>query len=400
MREDNRVCPICGKDEKNIIKHIIMLVPKDFILPTEYNIVSCKHCGFIFNDIAYSEVYEKYYSHYRGNTNFSIPSDFKYSIDKDKRENRHLKTASFIESVASLDKQSNILDVGCSYGATLIALKDKGYVNLIGLDLDRDSISYLHKSGITGMVGSIFSEDLIEFNGKFDLIILGHILEHLHEPRRAIDSIKKWLKPNGKIMIECPDLYQYPRTSPFPGFFAEYEHINHFSIISLMNLMIDFNLVAYRAGTIYALIEDFPCLYSLFEKTGCENALCRTQKDELYMKNSLIELNEKGRIVYDNIEKLNGAKIALWGAGQFLYSIMSHTKLNKCDVQYIVDKNADKWGKHYFGMEISSPQALKNFDGTIVICTTTAYKSVLNDIKEMGINNDVMVPFIEEGICK
>ncbi|MGA2781164.1 MAG: methyltransferase domain-containing protein [Smithella sp.] len=388
-----RPCPICDWRNKKLIKHIKLVVPDDFILPSEYDIVACKNCGVVYNDVPNSNSFDEYYTNYKENTNFTIPSEAAYALTKEKRESRHIISADFIEASANIDKSAAILDIGCSFGATLTALQQKGFSNLNALDLDSTSINYLQQIGINSKVGSIFSENIPEFENKFDLIILGHILEHLHEPREAIVNIKRWLKPKGKIFIECPDLYQYSSTSGFPGFFAEWEHINHFSIISLMNLLNDFRLKSYDTGTIYALIEDFPCLYMIFERDEINRKLYKTKNDEISMLKSLTVPNEKGKKILLNIENLKNKEVALWGAGQYCYMLLSHTPLSENNIRFIVDKDEKKQGKKILGIEIMNPEILKDFTGTIVVCSTTAKEYIVSDIKEMGLTNDVVIPF-------
>jgi SAM-dependent methyltransferase len=368
-------------------------VPDDFILPSKYEIVACSHCGFVFNDVPNSRSFDEYYANYKENTNFTIPSEAAYSLTKEKRESRHVISANFIENTTEIDKTASILDIGCSFGATLSTLQKKGFTNLNALDLDSTSIHYLRQIGINSKVGSIFSENIPEFENKFDLIILAHILEHLYEPQKAITNIKKWLKPNGKIFIECPDLYQYPDTSAFPGFFAEWEHINHFSIISLMNLFCDFRLRRYDTGTIYALIEDFPCLYMIFEKDEKDRHICKTENDAIAMLESLLIPNEKGKKLLSNLENIKDKEICLWGAGQYCYMLLSHTILSEKKIRFIVDKDTKKHGKRILGIKITSPEILRDFKGTIVICSSTAQEFIQNDIRMMGLTNEVLIPF-------
>jgi len=392
--ENTRVCPICESSKKKIIKHINISVPIDFILPVDYNIVVCDDCGFVFNDVPFSKCFDDYYANYKGNTNFNIPTEDNYILNQEKRISKHVKSANFIERNTELEKDASILDIGCSYGGTLSILKHKGFSNLYAIDLDVESINYLKNTGINSQVGSIFSDNIPEFENKFDLIILGHILEHLHEPKKAISNISKWLKPNGKIFIECPDLYQYPQTIPFPGFFAEWEHVNHFSIISIMNLMNNFRLKSYDTGRIYVLIENFPCLYAIFEKSNEIREYCKTKNDENCMLKSLTIPNEIGSKTLLKIANLENKEIAIWGAGQYLYRLLSHTQLKGSNIKYIVDKDEKKQKDTLLNIQVSSPEVLKDFKGTIVICSTTAKDYILTDIQTMGLTNPVVIPFI------
>jgi SAM-dependent methyltransferase len=393
ISDNHRLCPICGSNNKRNLKHICIVAPNDFVLPTEYDIVVCDDCGFVFNDVPFSKSFDQYYANYKFNTNFSIPSDSNYKVTKAKRESRHIKSVNFIENTAHLTKFASILDIGCSYGATLSILKEKGFSNLFALDLDSTCVDYLRTIGINSSVASIFSSDLPQYENKFDLIILGHILEHLHEPKEAISNARKWLKPHGKIYIEIPDLYQYSDTSAFPGFFAEWEHINHFSIISLMNLLNNFRLKSYDTDTIYALIEDFPCLYAIFEKSNEVRELCKTKNDEISMQISLTVPNEKGNRIISNIAKLENNELALWGAGQYCYRLLSHTPLLNSSIKMIVDKDVNKQNKTILGLRIKDPKVLVDFKGTIVVCSTTAKENIMNDIETMGLNNTVVIPF-------
>ena len=60
-----RKCPICKKDEKNIIKKMKFCIPKEYRISSEYNIVSCKHCGFCFADTNSTAAdYDYYYKNF------------------------------------------------------------------------------------------------------------------------------------------------------------------------------------------------------------------------------------------------------------------------------------------------------------------------------------------------
>ena len=41
----------------------------------------------------------------------------------------------------------------------------------------------------------------------FDLISLAHVLEHIPDPVQYLAGLRKWLTPNGWLLIEVPNLY-------------------------------------------------------------------------------------------------------------------------------------------------------------------------------------------------
>ena len=69
-------------------------------------------------------------------------------------------------------------------------------------------------NGISNLNSSVDLFDLMQWkkakiktdlNKKYDLIILAHVLEHVHEPKKIINECKELLAPNGIIYCEIPD---------------------------------------------------------------------------------------------------------------------------------------------------------------------------------------------------
>lgn len=394
----NRICPVCDHNEVKVLSKINLAVIEDFPLPKAYDLVACSKCGHVFNDVAYTEHYNDYYSNYQEVSNFSVPTKDGSDTPENKLESRYLDTAKFIGYFGDVNKNDHILDVGCSYGGVLLHLQEMGHENLYGMDLDRKSLEHLNQFGIQTIRGSIFDEQLDQLNGKFDLIILGHILEHLERPRAAIENVEKWLKPNGKIVVEVPDLLQYPMTSPFPGFFAEHEHINHFSLTALMNLMQNYQMKASYANRIFALIPNFPCIHAVFEKSEIKSKLIYSENDEVAMRTCMEVPNQYGRIVLDNIERLGNREVILWGAGMYAYRLMTHTAITEKIIIAVVDKSKNKHGKKVMDIEIQDVDFIKKAPhAVIVICSTTKCDDILRMIKENQFENEIIVPFIEGG---
>jgi len=81
--------------------------------------------------------------------------------------------------------------------------------SLIGLDYDRKAISYLNSVGID----NIFFGDLIKgeyspkISGKYDVIVMGDVIEHLDSPGTALENIKAFFKDNTRLVITCPNMH-------------------------------------------------------------------------------------------------------------------------------------------------------------------------------------------------
>ncbi|MBS1493240.1 MAG: class I SAM-dependent methyltransferase [Bacteroidetes bacterium] len=109
--------------------------------------------------------------------------------------------------VLPINKDKNILDIGCGFGQTLKALRDKGYTNLKGIDINDESIAQCKKINLD--VTKV--EDIISYSNstdkKYDFIIMSHVLEHI-EKEKMIDNlraIKSLLSEKGKYCVMVPN---------------------------------------------------------------------------------------------------------------------------------------------------------------------------------------------------
>lgn len=97
-----------------------------------------------------------------------------------------------------LARDAAILDVGCGAGHFLNRLADIGYTNLLGIDpfIPNDTKS-------TGGV-PILRRELSELDGRFDLVMFNHSLEHVEAPRDVLASACRLLTPNGQCVVRIP----------------------------------------------------------------------------------------------------------------------------------------------------------------------------------------------------
>jgi SAM-dependent methyltransferase len=372
----SRPCPVCG-GASAALHYLALIVPEDFSLQREFSINSCNYCGAAFHDVAPQTDRDSYYESYTG------ADSVDYQVTPDQARLNDF-TVEFLQHLALTSKDLSIADIGCSFGVTLLALQQRGYTELYAMDPDHAAIRYLTQKGISGRTG--FATDAFpELENKFDVILLRHVLEHLYAPRKAIENVSKWLKPGGRLYIELPDLSRFQEAGAFPGFFFEYEHINHFSLPSLLNLMRGFKLAQYESTA-----DIYPCMRAVFERSDWEQPVAHNDSDAHFVRDCLIRPNEKGQAALENIEQLGTSEVALWGVSTFVHRLLTHTPLKRCNIVHMVDRNRQLHGKKLLGCTIAPPDTLAGFEGTIVIGGENSASSIEKAIRDMGLNNRIV----------
>lgn len=117
--------------------------------------------------------------------------------------NRHL--ASYIFSLAYINKKKSVLDLGCSdgYGSFFIAEKTK---KTIGVDNNENAITEAQKKynspELTFMVGDALS---LLWENEFDLVVSFQVVEHIQDVNLYFQNVKKVLKKNGIFILSTPN---------------------------------------------------------------------------------------------------------------------------------------------------------------------------------------------------
>jgi SAM-dependent methyltransferase len=137
-----------------------------------------------------------------------------------------------------LKEKQRVLEIGCSSGFMLSAIKDKG-IETYGLDPSEGFIGYVRSKGIP--VYRTLEELEKEHDLYFDLIIHYYVLEHIRNPVQFISQYMKVLGDSGKMIFEVPcasdplvELYQVPA---FERFYWSVAHHWYFTKESLTEVL-------------------------------------------------------------------------------------------------------------------------------------------------------------------
>ncbi len=124
----------------------------------------------------------------------------------------------------SKDKNLAILDIGCGLGQMLSHLKNIGFNDLFGIDINDESINYCKQKELNVTQVSDIRDFAIKSEKKFDRIIMSHVLEHI-DKENIIDTlihIKKYLLKDGGVF-----LLMVPNAQSHTGAYWRYEDFTH-----------------------------------------------------------------------------------------------------------------------------------------------------------------------------
>lgn len=205
-----------------------------FGLPTY--VVICKGCGFSFlnprwNKQRYNHFYTvEYDDYYRPESKTDNPKIDKYASIK-------IILARFKGHQIDLGNPEHIIDIGSGMGDSLFYLRDNGFskAKLYSIEPSEFCAQHLRENGIEVISRDVESDWEKEYVGKFDLVIMRHVLEHFLDPLAVMQKMAKILKPNGIIYIAVPNSKKPTRL--LKSSFFRVVHTYYFSTISLTNLL-------------------------------------------------------------------------------------------------------------------------------------------------------------------
>lgn len=135
----------------------------------------------------------------------SMESTPKYqaTIDRSNRNNSHTLALDFIQSIKPAGLK--ILEVGCSTGYFGSHLRQLGH-HVTGVELDPQSAALAQAA--LDEVHCISIEKFYAANSdrRFDVICFGDVLEHLYDPKDALERSIKQLAPDGHIICSVPNI--------------------------------------------------------------------------------------------------------------------------------------------------------------------------------------------------
>jgi len=158
----------------------------------------------------------------------------------------------------------SVLHLGCSGSPTTIArfksdcLLHKNLLKvtkeLYGIDIDKSSIEYLRNQGIEKLfIANVERLEDIIFDKSFEVVLVGELMEHLDNVGLMLREVKKFLKPDGVLLISVPNAFaiKHILRAIVRKDVSMPDHNYYFSYKTLRSLLKKYDFVIMSSATFY-----------------------------------------------------------------------------------------------------------------------------------------------------
>lgn len=228
-------CPMCGSGESSV-----------FASWPDFTVQQCRGCAFRFVDTAAPE-YPRNVQHANDEVNIGAISPNQPHIRRRVADILRFK-----------QPPGHALDIGCGNGEVSLALHEKGFA-CEGVDMKPRVISHLQARfpQVTWRCASVI--ELADTPGRFDLLSMYHVLEHIADPRAALAQVKALANPGALVVIEVPNPGGWE--ARIKGRFWHYykvDHVNYFRATDLRALAteLDMHLLDVRGYQHFSYPQD------------------------------------------------------------------------------------------------------------------------------------------------
>jgi 2-polyprenyl-3-methyl-5-hydroxy-6-metoxy-1,4-benzoquinol methylase len=223
-------CPLCGSYD--IEK---ALATRDHSISGEaFDLYDCHGCSLRFTqNVPEPERIGEYYQ----SENYISHSDTKKGlINRLYHAARSYMLRSKQRLVQSLSARKRLLDVGCGTGYFMQHMRKQGY-EVLGVEVDAGARNFgIQHFGLDVRPPAELEAGTLP--GKFGIISMWHVLEHVYDPKLYLRRLHALLEDEGVLMIAVPN-YQSLDGQKYQSHWAAYDvprHLWHFSPLTLHNL--------------------------------------------------------------------------------------------------------------------------------------------------------------------
>jgi len=336
------------------------------------NLVLCKKCNLLqLEHNAPSELMWNDSYGYRSGISSTIKEDLKDIINR-------------VKCLKEIEKEDIVIDIGANDGS-LLENYEKGI--LVGFEPSKNVAKIAKEKGFKIIDNFFNAKDFKkQFDKKAKVITAISMFYDLENPNKFLKDIVSCLDKKGLFVIQQNYLGSMLEQNAFDNIL--HEHREYYSFASLKYLLKKYGLEIFdvelnniNGGSIRTYIR----FKENTDLKGFRGARERISQVELREKNlklgtkkpylefaSRIEKIKKELMDFLKQEKAKGKKICVYGASTRGNVSLQYFLLDSSLIDFIADKNSDKWGKKTIGsmIKIISPEEMRKRKVDYVLVNT------------------------------
>ncbi len=283
---------------------------------------------------------------------------YQSSTTKSFRQHFELAAKKYIKEF-KLDKDSYIIDVGSNDGVGLKPFLDLGYKNIQGIEPAKNLAELANKNGINTFHGFLNEKAMNPVKNGADLLLASNVFAHADDLKAMAESMKKLIKPAGKIVIEVQYLLNTLKDLTFDNIY--HEHTNYWSLFTLNQFLKNLDLFIYKVEKINTHGGSIRVYVSQETDIEIDNSVTNLLEEEerFGLKNLSTYLDFGRKIeklkkqVLDNIKilKQKNSDIIGYGAPAKATTALNYFNIGN-EIKLLVEDNKLKHGKFLPGVNI------------------------------------------------
>ena len=152
------------------------------------------------------------------------------------------------------------IDIGCDKGELSLALEESGF-ECTGIDLKAGRIASLQARFPSVAWHRATVAELAVAQGRFDVLTMYHVLEHISDPKALLAVVKALANPGALVVIEVPNAGGLEaRLKGRRWHYYKVDHVNYFRASDLRKLAasLDLTVLGVRGYQHFSYPQDVP----------------------------------------------------------------------------------------------------------------------------------------------
>ena len=182
-------CSICSSDQVRLVFNL-----------NGYAVSRCERCSHVFVSagLVAGDLEDAYGQAYYDSAGDAAGVGYQdYLRDIDARTRGFKDRLGQIES--RVGARGRLLDYGCAVGLMVKVAAESGW-EAVGYERSEWAAQYGRKNfGLDIVLGD--GQNVPRFEGRFDVVTMWDVVEHLEHPRAVLETVSGWLKPGGLLAL-------------------------------------------------------------------------------------------------------------------------------------------------------------------------------------------------------